>query len=365
VETRPPFRPIAREEPDAPTPPESNPDASTKLTEALQSYGPNRLESLVETLRSAGVAADRWTSPDLLGQLGQAGKHAVDTVLCNILDFDDALPLQETIARAFAAELAGAVALLMAATGAKRGIICFGAQIDDASPRAIEHAARGTRVRIERLVNDYPQPNPILVLHALLGRVLRPGSLPTEAGVLLLDAAAAVAVGRALLWNEPSHDVLVGVADLRGAHNIHPDATQSHHAPHFVAAPIGTSLREILRAADIVPGPFELRGGSPLREVKLSPDSTISGAGEVALYLVEPHPQPNPDPCIRCGWCVSGCPVHINPAGILQAAQAADPVAADRCGVESCIECGICAYVCPSYLPLLSGIRAIRQMPKD
>jgi electron transport complex protein RnfC len=57
---------------------------------------------------------------------------------------------------------------------------------------------------------------------------------------------------------------------------------------------------------------------------------------------------------------VTGCPVNINPAGILEAAQAGDPAAADRCGIESCIECGICSYVCPSYLPLLAGIRTMR-----
>jgi Na+-translocating ferredoxin:NAD+ oxidoreductase RnfC subunit len=180
--------------------------------------------------------------------------------------------------------------------------------------------------------------------------------------VLLLDAAAAVAVSRALLFNESATHVALGVADLRGAHSTHPDATLPSRAPHFITATLGARITDLLRRVDIAPGPFELRAGSPLREVKLMPDSAIvSAAGELALYLVEPHPQPNPDPCIRCGWCVTGCPVHINPAGILQAAQAGDVRAAERCGVESCIECGICSYVCPCYLPLLAGIRAIRR----
>jgi electron transport complex protein RnfC len=336
------------------------PDVAARLSDALRTPDTVQLAAVIDSLRTSGVTADRWTSPDLLGQLEQTHKRPPDTVLCNTLDFDDALPLQETIARTFPFELVAGVALLATATRAKHATVCFGAQIDESSPRAVKKAAHGTGVRLERLVNDYPQPNPTLLLHALLNRRLRPGSLPTEAGVLLLDAAAAVSVGRALLFKDVPQQVFLGVADLRGAASTHPDATRSTRPPRFVAAPVGTSLPDVLLAADVPPGTFELRAGSPLREVKLPRDSTVTAAGELALYLIDPHPQPNPDPCIRCGWCITGCPVNINPAGILQAAQAGDPAAADRCGIESCIECGICSYVCPSYLPLLAGIRTMR-----
>jgi electron transport complex protein RnfC len=336
------------------------PDTAARLSEALGTRDTAQLADVIDILRTSGVAAERWTSPDLLGQLEQAAARAPDIILCSTLDFDDALPLQETIAGTLPLELIAGVALLAAATAAKHAAVCFGTQIDETAPRSVKQAARGTGVRIERLVNDYPQPNPTLLLHALLNRRLRPGDLPTEAGVLLLDAAAAVCVGRTLLRREISQQVLLGLTDLRGATSTHPDATRSTRPARFIAVPAGARMSDVLGAAEIAPGPFELRAGSPLREVKLSRESTVTVAGELALYLIDPHPQPNPDPCIRCGWCVTGCPVNINPAGILQAAQAGDPVAADRSGIESCIECGICSYVCPSYLPLLDGIRSMR-----
>jgi Na+-translocating ferredoxin:NAD+ oxidoreductase subunit C len=34
---------------------------------------------------------------------------------------------------------------------------------------------------------------------------------------------------------------------------------------------------------------------------------------------------------------------------------------AEKYGIEACIECGICSYVCPSNLPLLEGIRRLKQ----
>jgi electron transport complex protein RnfC len=45
----------------------------------------------------------------------------------------------------------------------------------------------------------------------------------------------------------------------------------------------------------------------------------------------------------------------------LEAAQRDDLDLAERYGLDACIECGICAYMCPSRLPLLQGIRVLKQ----
>jgi hypothetical protein len=38
-------------------------------------------------MRDAGIHADRRGSPDLIGQLIQAMKRPIDTVICSLLDF--------------------------------------------------------------------------------------------------------------------------------------------------------------------------------------------------------------------------------------------------------------------------------------
>ena len=327
-------------------------DGPERLAAVLRDAETTDLSHYIDRLRLAGVWADRWTSPDLLGQLYQSLKRPVDTVICSALDFDDALPLQQAIAREHALEIVAAVATLAAAARAKRVLIAVDASSDGASARAVGKWSAQTRVptTVLTLRNSYPQPNPTLLLYTLARRKLRPGRLPTEAGALLFDAVAAVAIGRCLLYGEPLLQTPLGVADMR----------DERVRTHLLTVPVGMTTADILREAGAAPGALELRGGSPLREIRLGADCIVSAGGEVALYVVAPQPHVIPAPCVRCGWCVSGCPVHMHPAGLLEAAQGQDTARADRFGLESCIECGVCSYVCPSHLPLLGGIRSLR-----
>ena len=345
------FEPAA-DQPDEDEAPLAPAGGEAKLRELLATIRAADLSRCTDKLRLAGVWADRWTSPDLLGQLTQCLKRTVDTVVCSTLDLDDALPLQAAVAREHAVEIVAAVAVRAAVAGATRALVILDDATEEACGETCDRWAKETGVRALRVRNSYPRANPTLLLHAVTGRQLRPGRLPTEVGVVLLDAVAAAAAGRCLLYDQPLLRTPVGLADMDGGGH------------HLLSAPVGGSLNDVVRDAAVVPAGLELRGGSPLREVRLHGDCVVSGGGEVAIYLVGAAPAVNPQPCIRCAWCVAGCPVHIHPAGILQAAQVNDRTQGEHYGLDACIECGICSYVCPSQLPLLPGIRALRNAPR-
>ena len=89
---------------------------------------PNMLRWLRETdlaggiqlLRKHGVWADRWTTPDLLGQLRECIESPVDAVICNVLDESPDLLLHHELAKAFPVELVAGALALAQMTGARR-----------------------------------------------------------------------------------------------------------------------------------------------------------------------------------------------------------------------------------------------------
>jgi len=59
--------------------------------------------------------------------------------------------------------------------------------------------------------------------------------------------------------------------------------------------------------------------------------------------------------CIRCGRCVSACPMNLVPCDLASLAEFSQWDEAGQ--VDNCVECGSCQYVCPSRRFLVQWIR--------
>ena len=86
---------------------------------------------------------------------------------------------------------------------------------------------------------------------------------------------------------------------------------------------------------------------------KVCPKGTIS--------FVNGKSQINPDACIKCGKCVSACPMGLEPYLISKMSRKKLWDAAEDHNVTDCIECGCCSYSCPANIPLLDYIRLGKQ----
>lgn len=342
----------------APEPPHdpARADLHREMIESLERVSPDQLGPWIDRLRAAGVWADRLTSPDFLAQLHQILRRPIDTIICNLVDHDPMLRTQAQVAARFSSVLVSGISLLARLTSARNVWIAVEAGTSALGGikwwLPLRRELRKASIDIVPVLADYPQADPTLLIYTLLRRRLRPGRMPVEQGVLMLDGVTAVAVGRAAGREQPMLQTPVALRDhLTGR-------------SHLLVVPIGATVRNVLDHLRLPHGGVTLLRGDILRDQPITPDTVIAG-GELNLQLLPARTPEVPDPCIRCGWCAQTCPTIVQPAGLLEAAQRADLDLADHHGLDACIECGICAYMCPSHLPLLDGIRVLKKLRRQ
>jgi electron transport complex protein RnfC len=284
------------------------------------------LSELIDQLAAGCVCFPRASSTRLLEQLRACQRDRPDRLICSLLDGDPDLPLQAALGLRQAERIVQGMVSLQKTTGIRRAWLIADAALPDQWTLPLRKLAGDARIRCIFIRNDYPQSDPTLLLYTLLGRRLRPGNLPTDRGVLLLGGVAA--------WrlSDMSFAAItpIAVRDLVG------------NSCHYAICPLGWPLAKLLSQLGLPFAGRLIRVGDPLRDIRANVDRPIDG-GEVTFHLMRPERAINPDPCVRCGWCIEGCPVRIQPAGLLEAAQRADVRLAERFGLHACIECGICS----------------------
>lgn len=305
------------------------------------------LPTMISRLCAGQVRVDRVGSPNLIGQLVAAMKQPVETILCSSLEID---PSSRTMANTpLYAHLSG-VSLLAKATGAASVQVVYPDTTDRRVIKLIRRQASALGIKLITTSGDYPASHPTVLLHRLYKKRLRPRRLPTDVGVLLIDAQGAADVSRCILLNEPMLTCLLDIQDWSRKRCLR------------LRVPVGMTLGQAMQLADnLSPPPESLRVGALYRNVPVGLDAICAG-GEITVHILPDLGSVDVHPCVRAGWCVDVCPTRVHPAGLVEAAQRKDLSMAEDYGLNACIECGMCAWVCPSHLPLLQSIRAVLRL---
>jgi electron transport complex protein RnfC len=127
-----------------------------------------------------------------------------------------------------------------------------------------------------------------------------------------------------------------------------------------VRAPIGIGLRELLvfcGAGEIRPAKIIL-GGPMMGSASPDMNAVLSKCNNAVLLFNEAQANLKPESaCIRCGACVTACPMKLQPLKLEQACRARDAAVLETLKIMGCMECGCCSYVCPAGRALVQRIR--------
>jgi electron transport complex protein RnfC len=249
-------------------------------------------------------------------------------------------------------EVIGGVRIFMKILGIAEAVIAVESNKPDAAAalrRTLPRGGGGISVRL--LATRYPQGSEKHLIYAITRRKVPPGTLPFQAGALVFNVQTAMTLHRA---------VTTGFPLIRRVVTVSGSAVSN---PRNFMVPIGTPLSTLFEATGgFRERPEKIIAGGPMTGIaqhNLGAPVIKSTGGLLAFTARDVKPE-DPGVCIRCGKCLSVCPMHLVPCLMYQAGQAESLDGCRRLGVQDCFECGCCSYICPARLHLVQSFRTVK-----
>ena len=306
-------------------------------------------KEIIEKVKAAGIVGLGGACfPTHVKLMPPPGKKA-EVLIVNGVECEPYLTCDHQLMLEHGEEIMIGIQILMKALGISRAVI----GIEKNKPDAIEHmqklAARSLGVSVEPLNLRYPQGGEKQLIDACIRRQVPSGALPIEVGAVVDNVATIYAVYEAVQKNKP---LISRVMTVTG---------KEVQKPGNYLVRFGTPLAEVIEFAGGVPeNTGKIIGGGPMmgramNNIDMPCNKRMSGA----LFLnKEESLRAEPENCIRCGKCVSACPMGLEPYLLsrFSALERWDDM--EKHNVMDCIDCGCCQYTCPSHRPLLDYIRS-------
>ena len=215
--------------------------------------------------------------------------------------------------------------------------------------QALTHVQQYYRHAIELKViaSRYPSGHERQLVYAVDGLALRASDSLFDQGYVNFNIATVGAMLQAIVRQQPLTHRIITLSNGKRIVNL----------PVYV----GTPINELIDYAQQHGLHFDMdcrwRLGGPMNGTPFADLSAACLKTTNAILGLTQQQRSQHLPCIRCGDCVSVCPVNLLPQQLFWFAQQDDHQRAQRNRLADCIECGNCAYVCPSEIPLVQYYR--------
>lgn len=206
--------------------------------------------------------------------------------------------------------------------------------------------AQSEGVSVCALPSMYPQGGEKVLIRQTTGRIVPEGKLPLDVGVIVINVTTLVSIVEYITTGMPLVSKCITVDGSAVAE------------PKNVIAPIGTAMKEVFEfCGGFKSEPMKVLYGGPMMGIAVPTlDSPVLKNTNAIIALNEEDAQTPPEsPCIRCGRCISQCPLNLIPTALNAAYLEGDGEALEKLKVNLCMECGCCNFVCPANRQLVQS----------
>jgi Na+-translocating ferredoxin:NAD+ oxidoreductase RnfC subunit len=256
-----------------------------------------------------------------------------------------------------AAELVQGMQLAMESVGAKAGVIGIKGK-KKLAVEAVTAACKGTALRVQLLGDYYPAGDEYDLVYEVTGRLIPPGGIPIQVGVVVNNVETFVNIAAAAEGKPVTHKWLTIAGAVR--------------SPATLRVPVGTTYRDCFDAVGglTTEDPVLCIGGLMMGETTDNLDSPITktATGVVILprehHVMERKLKPGKvqakigkSACDQCRYCTEYCPRYLLGYAV-EPHQVMRSLAFTATGAEywnqwaaMCCSCGLCTlFACPEEL---------------
>lgn len=286
-------------------------------------------------------------------------EYPVDTLVVNGCECEPYLTSDHRIMVEYAKDLVSGIAIARQLLGGPRAIIGIEDNKPDAADAIRPFLPADGSVTVQLVPTKYPQGAGEMLVKALLGREVPPDARSYSVGAYIQNVTTLSWMGELMPSGRGFIERVITVAG--------PGVKK----PGNYLIPIGTPLKFLLEHVGVEEGALQVVFGGPMMGQAIASMKTpiTKGVSGILVFRerdLEERTSARVYPCIKCGACVSACPMGLNPSmlGMLAAKHNYDEMGANY-HLGACFECGSCAYVCPSSIPLVQQFRVAKQVLKE
>ncbi|MBQ8001247.1 MAG: electron transport complex subunit RsxC [Ruminococcus sp.] len=204
------------------------------------------------------------------------------------------------------------------------------------------------KVRVLPLKASYPQGAEKVLIKACTGREVPTGKLPADAGCIVMNVTSIAFISDYLKTGMPLTKKRITVDG------------SAIKEPQNVIVPIGTPINKVIEfCGGYKAEPGKILMGGPMMGIALIDDTlpVLKQNNAVLAFDEKEARLSEPTDCIRCGRCVSACPMRLMPTRLCADVKLKDFDAMRKHQIMTCMECGSCAYSCPAHRHIVQTIR--------
>ena len=240
------------------------------------------------------------------------------------------------------------IQILMKAINVNKAVIGIENNKKDAIQKFTDIAKSYSDIEVMPLKVQYPQGGEKQLIDAVMNRQIASGALPISVGAVVQNVGTAFAVYEAVQKNKPLIERVVTVTG------------KDVKMPCNILSRIGISMQNLIDFAGGVPESTGkvISGGPMMGKSVVSTEIPVTkGTSGILLMPSLEAKRKAMKNCIRCGKCLSVCPMGLNPTLLMNLTEYNVLDRAEKNSITDCIECGSCSYTCPADRPLLDYIR--------